>query len=483
MRDGPKPRLNGAPLDLRRLPASGGDRVVGFVEQFCRLTKGKPAGQLVKLRPWQREIVHGLFDEPRARFGYISMPRKNSKSYLAACIALYALLGDAEEGAEVYVVAGDERQARIVWNYARRMVELDERLSGVVTVYRDGLEHVASDSVFAPLPADPDLRQGLNPSFVVIDEVHVVKEELWAALSLAQGARERPLLVGITTPGHSKDSLAWRLDEHGRAGDDPSFYYRRWSAPEGCDVTDEDAWAVANPALNDFLSVADMRATARSTPEHSFRRYRLGQWTATASAWLPFGSWDACNDPDRAVPPKAEVILAFDGSYSGDSTALVGVTLTKPHHLFVVDAWEKSEDPGWRVPRGEVDAALAAAMERYKVKELAVDPFGWRTEIQTWEDTYGARVVVEYPTNSPGRMGPACDRFFQAVMERQVSHDGDARLARHLENATTKRTTYGEVIVKDAKSSPRKIDLAVAAVVALDRAQQTPDKRRRVASW
>ena len=38
--------------------------------------------------------------------------------------------------------------------------------------------------------------------------------------------------------------------------------------------------------------------------------------------------------------------------------------------------------PDWRVPRLEVDAAVDAAMERYNVRELAVDPFGWHREVE-----------------------------------------------------------------------------------------------------
>jgi phage terminase large subunit-like protein len=39
------------------------------------------------------------------------------------------------EGAQVSVVASDERQARIIFNAARRMVELDKALAERVHVY------------------------------------------------------------------------------------------------------------------------------------------------------------------------------------------------------------------------------------------------------------------------------------------------------------------------------------------------------------
>lgn len=435
----------------------------------------------MKLRPWQREIVNGLFDEPRVRQAYVSMPRKNGKSFLAACIALFGLCGDDEQGGEVYCVAGDERQARVTWNYARRMVELDERLSSVIQVYKDRLVHEATDSVLEPLPADADLRQGLNPSLTIFDEIHVQRnEDLWLAMQLAQGARERPLLFGITTPGFEKDSLAWRLSEYGKQNDDETFYFKEWAAPAGCDPKDEYAWRLSNPALGDFLSLADMRSSVRSTPEHAFRRFRLGQWTATAEAWLPFGMWDQRTDATRIV--DCPVVLAFDGSASGDSTALVGATVEPIPHLFVIEVWENPGDPRWRVPRQEVDRAVDIAFDRYEVTELACDPWGWRSEIEAWAQRH--HDVLEWPTNVASRMGPATDRMYQLVLENRITHDGDSRLARHVANTVAKPSPHGDLVTKDRRNSTRKIDAAVAAIVAVDRAafySIKAKKRRRVA--
>jgi phage terminase large subunit-like protein len=67
-------------------------------------------------------------------------------------------------------------------------------------------------------------------------------------------------------------------------------------------------------------------------------------------------------------------------------------------------------------------------------------------------------------------MVPACARFYDAVVEQRIIHDGNPTLARHLDNAVVKTDAIGPRIVKDKKNSPRKIDAAVAAVLAYDRA-------------
>ena len=137
----------------------------------------------------------------------------------------------------------------------------------------------------------------------------------------------------------------WDLVEHGRRADDPRFVFVEYAAPEGCEVDDEDAWAEANPALGDFLYVDALRSTMRTTREADFRRYRLGQWTQHADAWLPREAWLACADA-RPIPDDADVVLGFDGSYSGDATAIVAVQVGDVPHLDVVRLWETPRHAG-----------------------------------------------------------------------------------------------------------------------------------------
>ena len=114
-----------------------------------------------------------------------------------------------------------------------------------------------------------------------------------------------------------------RLVDHGREGTDPSFYFTEFAAPAGCALDDEASWAVANPALDDFLHRDALRATLPpKMRENAFRRYRLGQWVGVDAAWLPDGAWAACTDATRSIPDGAEVVLSFDGSFNGDTTVL-----------------------------------------------------------------------------------------------------------------------------------------------------------------
>jgi phage terminase large subunit-like protein len=67
-------------------------------------------------------------------------------------------------------------------------------------------------------------------------------------------------------------------------------------------------------------------------------------------------------------------------------------------------------------------------------------------------------------------MGPATSRFYAAVVDRLLTHDGSSGLARHVGNAVLREDARGARLAKERRDSPRRIDAAVAAVMAHDRA-------------
>jgi phage terminase large subunit-like protein len=67
------------------------------------------------------------------------------------------------------------------------------------------------------------------------------------------------------------------------------------------------------------------------------------------------------------------------------------------------------------------------------------------------------------------QMAPATDRLHQAVVAKAVTYDGDPRIAAHNAHCFAKRTPMGDLMSKDKRGSPRKIDASVAAIVAYDK--------------
>jgi len=446
---------------------------VAFIERYVKVPRGTGARKALKLRFWQCELIRSVFDAPRPRQALWSLPRANGKSTLAAALGLYGLFADREEGASVLVVASDERQASLIFNTARRMIELNPKLADACQIYQDRLYIPATDSTLRPLPAEPSALHGYDPSLLIVDELHVVTERVWEACTLAAGKRKQSLTLAISTPPEDQNSVMYKLAEYGRQDSDPGFVFREFAAPIGCRVDDEQAWRVSNPALGDFLHIDAMRAVLRTTREATFRRQRLGMWVFGSEEWLSTEQWRAATDQGREIAPGAEVVVGFDGGFTGDTTALVAVSLDEPKHLVVVEVWERAErEPNWQVPVLDVEDAIRAACRRWQVREIACDPARWVRSMQILEAE--GLPVVAYPQGS--LMVPATTRFGEAIINKTLTHSGDSRLARHVSNVVLRMTPSGPRIMKEHKASPRHIDLAVASVMAYDRACRLPAK-------
>lgn len=396
----------------------------------------------------------------------MGLPRKNGKSTLGAALAIYALVAMGEAGAQVYSCAGDRKQASIVFDEAKRMVLAEPELRDIIRVQRWHLEG-PNHSIYRVLSADAELQQGLNPSFVIFDEVHVQpNRDLWDAMVLGMGARERPMIVGITTAGYDRASLAWDLYERGQRGE-LFFWWKEPSDPKA-DWLDPAVWAEANPAFGDFLFPEALSEDAKVTPESAFRRYHLNQWTTTHTAWLPHGAWAAIEDRTRTFDPATPFVAFLDGSWANDSTGIVAATLENPH-LSVLGSWYPEHDLG-HVDMAAIETRVREVLAMPGCRELAFDPARFQDFFARLEAD--GLPVVEWHTNALARMVPACQDFYSAVMERAVTHDGDPRLTEHIANAVLKEDHRGPRIVKEAKSSKRKIDLAVCAVGALAEARR-----------
>lgn len=481
---GPKAKITADPLDFSDYPVDPVERRVRFIEEFLVTPRGHGAGEPFHLREFQKDIISGAFAEG-VRSGLVSMPRGNGKTALAAALGL-AEMFVGQLSAQVLVVASTFKQAEITFKLAARMIELNPLLAERVNVFRDKIYYPHNDAEFIPLPAEYDALQGYDPTLQIVDELHVVTEDVWEAVTSAAGKRPQSLVLAISTPGFDKDSVMWKLVEHGRLGDDPSFYFKEYAAPEGCDLGDRDAWRAANPALADpepFLAEDALVSVMKTIRETRFRQLRLGQWASMSSSWIDWEVWANAVDDDYEPRKKMRVTLGFDGSKSGDSTALVAATVERNPHVMVLGVWERPESDRkgeWRVPRKEVVDVIDMAFKSFNVVEMACDPWGWEATLQDLADKHGERKVVDFNTGFRKKMAPATELFRELLYEDRLTHDGNERLAVHISNAVVKETPQGSMITKDGQKSKRKIDLAVAAIVAVARAQHYANRKSKV---
>jgi phage terminase large subunit-like protein len=476
------------PVPAEALEQGEGQLVIDFAEAFGIITKDSIAGRAgtqMRLRDWQKELIRHVFASDgegyRQRTNLILMPRKNGKSALGSLFGVYSLVLGAR-GAEVYSVAAEKEQAKIVFNDAKKMIEASPDLTEMTKLYRDAIELPATGSVYRVLSAEAYSKEGLNPSAVIFDELHAQpNRELFDVMSLAQGSRGRfSTLIAISTAGvkagsDGKDSICYSLYQYGQRvarGEtvDPTFFMAAWEAPPESDHRDPETWRLANPGFGDICDADDFASAVLRTPEPEFRTKRCNQWVSSAVGWLPTGTWEAC-ESELDLNDK-DYVIGFDGSFSGDSTVLVGATLEDEPQVFMIKAWEKDlsiHDDTWRVDILEVENTIRDFVrDNPRVKEIVCDPYRWQRSMEVLaEEGYP---IVEYPSTNARRMVPACAKFFDAVVDKRLKHDGNPLLARHLSNAVVKVDNLGPRIVKENRNSSRRIDAAVAAVIAVDRA-------------
>jgi len=450
-----------------------GDAVIDFASTFLHVEKGVRAGQPLELVGWQAELLRALYsrDESgrrRYRRAVVGLGRKNGKSLIGSVIALHGLI-EGGGGAEVYAAAGDRQQARVVFDEARRQVQQSPALSGICKIYRDAIAVPATGSVFRVLSSDAKLQQGLNPSTVVFDELHVQKDdELWDALTLGSGARVDPLIVAITTAGYDLESLCGRLYQYGKrvaAGEEQAKYFGFWwwQAADDCDSSDREQWRAANPNIDvGLLDVEDMVLAHQQTSDSAFRRYRLNQFVRAQESWLPAGVWESSARPDLELDVELPLYVGIDMALKHDSVAVV--CAQQQNGLVVTRAkiWYPQES-GLDVV--EVENYLRELHATYQVREFAYDPAYFQRSAEQLVDD--GLPMVEFPQNR-GRMIPACGNAYELIVNRRVVHDGSPTFVDQVLSAAQRMTDDGWRLSKG--KSKRKIDAAIALVIALDRA-------------
>lgn len=470
-------------------------------------TTGVHAGRPFDLRPWQRSIVERLFatgpDGRRiVRTCLLMLPRKNGKTELAAALAIDGLMFDREPGAQVYSAAADREQAALVFNVAAGMIRNDPALLKECDILdsQKRIVHRRSGSFYRAISAEAYSKHGFNASRVIYDELHAApNRELWDVLASSMGARDRPLLMAISTAGHDRHSILYELYAHAqRVAEhpelDPSFLPIIYEAPHGADWTDETVWHAANPALGDFRSLEEMRvacARAKEIPaqEATFRRLYLNQWTESVQRWISLAAWDAC----KAEGPSwhgRPVFVGMDLSSTTDLTALVAVCpggdgCDVRAHFFVpqealrargnrdrvpYEQWARdgylTATPGNVVDYEAVRATVREWATAWHIKELAYDPWNATDLVTRLQDHDGFTCVpirqgfgaVSAPTKSLER----------AVLSRTLRHDGHPVLRWCVSNIATESDAAGNVKLSKRASTER-IDGAVALVMAMDR--------------
>ena len=496
------------PILTRRRPKySLGSDVALFIETFVVRGPGDVAGEPFRLTKDEKRFLLWAYEVDSkgkrvVRRALRGLPKGSAKTEFAAAVAIAEMAGPVvfarwEEREDRKVARGQRRhdpyvvaaastyeQADLLFGAARSMIE-NGPLKEFFDLFDREIQLKNEPGVMVRVPAVAGSNDGLRPTYLCADETHEWtgnKQRVHLVLENGLAKRSDSWSMSITTAGNPKvESVALTQYQYGKrieAGEfeDDTFLFD-WREPKVNldELSDEKVLRQvvrqANP--EPWKRIDDLVLRFREVPLHEFCRYHLNLWVEPdEERWLPPGVWEDLGS-DRQVPASKDtkIVLGFDGSYSGDSTALVAATVEEVPHLWVVGLWEH---PGgnvpWQVDIDDVERAVFQMFSDYEVVEMSADPPFWSQQLQRWAELFGDDKVIAFNTFVRKRMAAACSGFYQAVTQGALTHDGSPGLARHLDSAVLKETSQGAYITKESKSSPRKIDAAIAAIICYNRA-------------
>ena len=480
-----------------------GEQVIAFIEKYCRVPEGTRVGERVKLLPFQKAIILGVYDSvPPPRRVIVSMGRKNAKSCLTAMLLLAAIAGPAfRPNAQVYSAAQSRDQAAIIFGYAAKMVRMDEDLGRAVHIKDTAKELLGlrTGVHYKALSADATTAHGTSPALVMHDEVGRVRgprSELYDALETGMGAHESPLSIIISTQAPTDADLLSTLIDSAKASGDPSTKLFFWAADAEDDPWSSETWAKANPGLGTILNLEELKRTAEQAQrlpalENSFRNLHLNQRVAAEDHFLSPAVW-ALNggEPDFSVFEDAPVFGGLDLSSRQDLTALVlvarddaGAVHVQPHFWTPAqdlreraqrdrapyDLWRDrgllTATPGASVDHEYVAQCMANIAARCDLRLVKFDR--WRiNDLERALEQIGAQTPLGPHGQGFKDMSGALDQFEALALNGRLRHGNHPVLTWCASNAIVTRDAAGNRKLDRSRATGR-IDGLVAAVMAV----------------
>lgn len=360
--------------------------------------------------------------------------------------------------------------------------------------------------------SSPFALEGKRPTFIIMNETqwwvdandgHTMAEVIEGNVTKSAYGTCRSLSIcNAHVPGQAsvgeRDWDAY-LDISAGNAVDPGLLYDALEAPPDTPVSeipshteDPEGFEAGVKKLREGLEVArgdadwlDLDVIVASildirNPVSESRRKFLNQVNASEDSWISPSEWDRLAS-DISLETGDKVTLGFDGSRTNDHTALVACRVSDGA-VFLLRVWDPQNYATGEIPRAEVDAAVRSAFERYDVVAMRADVLEFEAYVDEWGKDYKRRLKI---SSSPGnpvaydmrgakkKFALDCERFLGSVLDGELVHNGDRKLRWYILNCHRYPTNYDAVAVrKKSKDSSRKIDAAVASILAYGARQE-----------
>lgn len=487
---------------------------VELIERYMTHVKGEWAGQPMILEEWQKnDIIRPLFGWKRKKDGlrqyrvlYVELPRKNAKTTMAAFIGLVLLIADGEGAPEIYSAAGDKEQANITFEIASGMVQQNAALSQRIQILKKSLFVASSNGTFKSVTSESRTKFGLNPSGIIVDELHIHKnKELLDSLDTGTGSRRQPLTIIITTAGiREKGNVGW--EEHLYASKvkdgtliDETYLPIIYCADEKRDDQSLDYYfdiktiKKANPnygisCKEDYFEKEIRKVKNAPINLNAYLRFHLNIWTSSEKDFIPGDVWDGCNlgEIKEEMFYRKDIIAAIDLSSKRDFTCfgminpetfeflpyfwIPEINLKNRQYRRQIESWVQAGyveiTKGNVVDYNAIKHKITELRGKLNFVEIAYDPWNSTQLVNDLLDD-GANMVEH--RQGFASMSPAIKELEQKILTKTFNHGGNPVMKWMNSNVTLKEDPAGNIKLDKSKST-EKIDGMVVLAMCMGRA-------------
>ena len=488
---------------------------IEFVETCCTHVKGELAKTPLLLEDWQKAVFANLFGwkrpdgSRRYREALVYIPRKNSKTTMAAAIVCLVLFTDGEPGAECYSSAAEREQARLCFEVVQGMIRQESAMAEHAKLFKYSV--TVGGSSYKALSAEAGSKHGFNAHLIVNDELHAhPTPELTEVLMTSTGSRRQPLCVHLTTADYEREGSICN-SKHDYAHQvldgtirDASFLPVVYEASKDDDWTDPKIWEKANPNLGvsvsrEYIEHECQRAKDSPTFENTFKRLHLNIRTEQDVRWLQLSAWDACKvvKPIDPLIARQKCWCGLDLSSTTDLTAFAAVFPEGEKLLVKLKIWVPGESVHRRAKNDRVPydqwiregwlTSIPGPVIRYEWIRKYINEFGGEHNIvEIAADEWNATQLLaeladddfEIVKHRQGfvSMSNPSKQTEASILAKRIVHEGNPVLRWAIGNVVAEMDAAGNV-KPTKKKSTEKIDPLVALIMGIGRAvlQEGPD--------
>lgn len=469
-------------------------RCIHFIEKYCKQSKGQWNGKPLKLELFQKAFLQALFGFVDKDTGYrkykkgiFFVARKNGKSVLDSAIATYMLTADYEGGAEIYSVATQRDQSKIVWEETKRMIKKSPILAKIIRCLIGGIYYDATDSVFRALASDSNSLDGLNAHLVIADEVHAWKDKnLLDVMYDSMSARRQPMLLETSTMGTVRQNVFDIEYEYASQVidgtiQDESLLPIIYELDDEKEWVNEECWYKANPALGVIKSLRDLREKverAKASPIELVnllcKDFNIRQ--NSINAWLSFEELN--NEEIYTEWKDSYTIAGVDLSSTTDLTAatILGVVKgkirVKQMYWIPTNSLEKKviEDKipydkwlknGWlrlsgdsKIDYHDVTQWFLEEVEKNDLRPLWVGYDSWNATYWKIDMEENGFDMIEVRQGFKTESAPL-KQMKADLMDKKINYNNNPILKWNLSNAAIKKDDNENIMLSKEKSRQR----------------------------